>query len=81
MTCQNSSTCTLVADFIVYLESHLLPACIVRWGPSSKGQKKWHEITFEARHRKVPQNLKYTLDHQSLGSSQNPQESIVTVGL
>ena len=36
---QSSTTCTLVAHLMEYLESHLLQACIVRWGPYGKRQK------------------------------------------
>jgi hypothetical protein len=36
---QSSTTCTLVAHLMKYLESHLLQACIVRWGPYDKERK------------------------------------------
>jgi hypothetical protein len=36
---QSSTTCTLVVHLMEYLESHLLQASTVRWGPNSKGWK------------------------------------------
>jgi hypothetical protein len=36
---QSSTTCTLVANLVVYLESHLLQACTMRWDSYAKGWK------------------------------------------
>jgi hypothetical protein len=33
---QSSTTCTLVAHFLEYLESHLLQACAIRWAKGGK---------------------------------------------
>jgi hypothetical protein len=78
---QSSNICILVADFIVYLESHLLQKCTMRWGPSGKRQKNGLRWTSKVGHQKVSWDSECALERQSPSSFQNPRESTVGVGL
>jgi hypothetical protein len=77
LTGQNSTTCTLVVDFTVYLESHLscaLTSVYNEMGSLRQKAEKWHEMNLQGRAQKGTVRFKTYVEAPKSKSIPKPLE-------